>query len=103
MKVDESTRYSGFIPNKSAPNNATSQVAPISRNRPYAVKTPIRPSTRVETLRAVNENPYGKQKSAPQNICPSKFAPVQSGSRIDPVSRKDFTAPPYAQSSLRGK
>src|SRR5579862_6779477 len=64
---------------------------------------PIHEIVSVEILRAVKENPEGRQKRSPHKAWLIKVIPIQPEGWKSPCSRKYFTICPNAQSSFSGK
>src|SRR5918992_3382866 len=63
------TKNTGFAIRTRVAIRLSLRARPNSRNVPYRAKAPSQTSTTVETRRAENENPKGKQNRAPQRIC----------------------------------
>src|SRR5262249_31134756 len=69
MKENLSTKNTGLVKRRTVAIRRSLRERPNSRNVPYRAPAPSQASTTVETRRAENESPSGKQNRAPQRIC----------------------------------
>src|SRR5206468_12952510 len=69
MKEKLRTKNTGLATRTTVAIRLSLRARPSSRNVPYRAKAPSHASTTVETRRAENENPKGRQNKLPQRIC----------------------------------